>query len=199
MRTVGVTLASGEIRSRVVFLRTLATRPHADPTPSVMKTGLGKLFAAVGGASRVTPSQQRAAELSACKTQTVLLAWPALPRSALTLALGLAVFSLSVKSRTTTPSAAALLVPSVTPSHVAHRNQSLWIPHLRWTPATLHHVAPMQSAGLVQAKQSVLVSGIIRVTHWLPANPNVFSITIALMTRHVSAQNVLTLALELVE
>ena len=196
MRTVDVTQASGEIRSRVVFLRTLATLPPADPIQSAMKTGLEKLFAAVGGASRVTPSQQRAAELSACKTQTVLLAWPALPRSALTPALGLVVFLLSVKSRTTTPSAAALLVPSATPSHVALRNQSLWIPHLRWTLATLHRVAPTQNAGLAQAKQSVLVSGITRVTHWLPVNPNVFSITIALMTRHVSAQNVSTPALE---
>ena len=199
MRTVDATLASEEIRSRVVFLRTLATLPLADPIPSAMKTGLGRLFAAVGGASRVTPSQQRAAERSACKTQTVLLAWPALPRSALTPAPGLVVSSLSARSRTTTPSAAALLVPSATPSHVALRNQSLWIPHLRWTLATLHRVAPTQNAGLAQAKQSVLVSGITRVTHWLPANLNVFSTTIALVTRHVSAQNVSTLAREPVE
>ena len=196
MKTVGATLVSEGIHSRDVFRRTLAILPHVDPTPSAMKTDLGRLFAAAGGVSRVTPSHQRAAGLSACKTPTVLPAWPALLRSALTPALGLVVSSLSVKSRTTTQSAAALLVPSATPSHVAHRNRSLWNRHLRWTPATLHHVAPMQSAGSVQVKQSVLVSGITRGTHWLPANPNVCSIMIALVIRHVSAQNVSTPALE---
>ena len=147
MKTVGATLVSEGIHSRDVFRRTLAILPHVDPTPSAMKTDLGRLFAAAGGVSRVTPSHQRAAGLSACKTPTVLLAWPALPRSASTPAPGPAVFSRCVRCRTTTPSAAAPLAPSATHSHVAHRNRSLWIHRLRWTPATHHHVVQMQSAG----------------------------------------------------